>query len=95
MIGRTLVWASPPKAPTIILISLTETISSDLDPTEIKRIKIGASFCHVVKIRAEVQDRLPNTPGNQKWNGAIPVFTIRAEIIINWERGVISCDAGE
>lgn len=38
------------------------------------RIIKGANFCHVVKIIHENQDNDVITGGNQKWNGAIPIF---------------------
>lgn len=40
------------------------------------RIK-GASFCQVIRIAKFVQLKPSATPGNQKWNGAAPVFSKR------------------
>lgn len=36
--------------------------------------KIGASFCHVVKIKQLIQDKPAITLGSQKWNGKLPNF---------------------
>lgn len=40
---------------------------------------MGAIFCHVIKIILLIQFKPSITMGNQKWNGAIPVFIIREE----------------
>lgn len=40
---------------------------------------IGAIFCHVIKIKLFTQFNPSITLGNQKWNGAIPLFIIREE----------------
>lgn len=42
----------------------------------------GAIFCHVIKINAFSQERPSITLGNQKWNGAEPLFNRREEKII-------------
>lgn len=46
------------------------------------RIINGANFCHVVKIIHENQDNDVITGGNQKWNGAIPIFNKIADVRI-------------
>lgn len=43
---------------------------------------MGAIFCQVNKIKQFIQLRPSTTSGNQKWNGAIPIFVIKAEFII-------------
>lgn len=40
---------------------------------------MGAIFCHVIKITLLIQFKPSITMGNQKWNGAIPVFIIKEE----------------
>ena len=42
---------------------------------------MGASFCHVSKIRPEDRGIPCVTSGTQKWNGAIPSFMARAIVI--------------
>ena len=39
---------------------------------------MGASFCHVSKIRPKDRGIPCVTSGTQKWNGAIPNFMVRA-----------------
>lgn len=44
---------------------------------------IGAIFCHV-KISKQFNQSKPSiTSGNQKWNGAIPIFVSNEEFILN------------
>lgn len=43
---------------------------------------IGAIFCHVNTNKQFIQFRPSITSGNQKWNGAIPIFVSNAEFII-------------
>lgn len=44
---------------------------------------IGAIFCHV-RINKQFNQSKPSiTSGNQKWNGAIPIFVRREEFIVN------------
>lgn len=43
---------------------------------------MGASFCHVSKIRPEDRGMPCVTSGTQKWNGAIPSFIARAIVMI-------------
>lgn len=40
---------------------------------------MGAIFCHVIKIMLLIQFRPSITIGNQKWNGAIPIFIINED----------------
>lgn len=40
--------------------------------------EIGASFCHVIRIRELVQEIPSIKFGNQKWNGLAPIFNRRA-----------------
>lgn len=42
---------------------------------------MGASFCHVSRIRPENKEMPCVTSGTQKWNGAIPSFMARAIVI--------------
>ena len=42
---------------------------------------MGASFCHVSKIRPEDRGMPCVTSGTQKWNGAIPSFIARAIVM--------------
>jgi len=44
---------------------------------------IGAIFCHVKINKQFIQSRPSITSGNQKWNGAIPIFVKSLEFIIN------------
>jgi len=44
------------------------------------RIIKGANFCHDARIEHEIHDREVITEGNQKWKGAIPNFSIIADI---------------
>ena len=44
---------------------------------------IGVNFCHENKIKQLVQFIPSTTSGNQKWNGAIPIFIKRAELKLN------------
>jgi hypothetical protein len=46
---------------------------------------IGANFCQVIKINLFIQDIPSITLGNQKWNGAAPLFINREEITIHKE----------
>jgi len=41
---------------------------------------IGVIFCHVNKIKQLIQFNPSITSGNQKWNGAIPIFVSNAEL---------------
>lgn len=43
---------------------------------------MGASFCHVSRIRPEDRGMPCVTSGTQKWNGAIPSFMARAIVMI-------------
>ena len=42
---------------------------------------MGASLCHVSKIRPEDRGMPCVTSGTQKWNGAIPSFIARAIVM--------------
>ena len=42
---------------------------------------MGASFCHVSRIRPEDRGMPCVTSGTQKWNGAIPNFIARAIVM--------------
>ena len=37
----------------------------------------GATFCHVARIRQEIQGNPVITLGNQKWNGKSPILIVR------------------
>jgi hypothetical protein len=41
----------------------------------------GAIFCHVIKIKPLNQSKPSMTPGNQKWNGAAPIFNSSVELV--------------
>lgn len=43
---------------------------------------MGVIFCHVNKIKQFNQFKPSITSGNQKWNGAIPIFVSKAELNI-------------
>lgn len=43
---------------------------------------IGAIFCHVNKIKQFIHLNPSITSGNQKWNGAAPIFVSNAELRI-------------
>lgn len=43
---------------------------------------MGVIFCHVSKIKQFNQFNPSITSGNQKWNGAIPIFVSKAELKI-------------
>lgn len=42
---------------------------------------IGAIFCHVIRIIVVIQLNPSTISGNQKWNGAAPIFIMRVEFI--------------
>lgn len=42
---------------------------------------MGEIFCHVIKIKQFIQDNPSMTLGNQKWNGADPIFINKVEFI--------------
>lgn len=42
---------------------------------------IGAIFCHVIRIKLLFQFIPSIISGNQKWNGAAPIFNRRVELI--------------
>lgn len=43
---------------------------------------MGVIFCHVIKIKQFIQDNPSIIWGNQKWNGAAPIFINKEELII-------------
>lgn len=43
---------------------------------------IGAIFCHVRTIKQFSHDNPSITSGNQKWNGAVPIFVSKEEFMI-------------
>lgn len=45
--------------------------------------RIGAIFCHVIRIRFMVQFSLAATDGNHQWHGASPSFISRPERRVN------------
>lgn len=46
------------------------------------RTDIGASFCHVSRIRPDTSGMPWVTSGTQKWNGESPSFMMRADVIM-------------
>lgn len=44
---------------------------------------MGVIFCQVIKIKLFNQDNPSTILGNQKWNGAAPIFINIDELIIN------------
>ena len=46
------------------------------------RTDIGASFCHVSRIRPDISEMPWVTSGTQKWNGESPSFMARADVIM-------------
>jgi gamma-glutamyl phosphate reductase len=51
------------------------------------RMVRGPSFCHVLKIMQLIHDIDAITDGNQKWHGAIPIFSMIAAMI-RYEGGI-------
>ena len=63
---------------------------------------MGASFCHVSKIRPEDRGIPCITSGTQKWNGAIPNFIVRTIVMsieavglnnfitVNWPENIVN-----
>jgi len=51
---------------------------------------MGVIFCHVRISKQFIQLSPSITSGNQKWNGAIPIFVSRAEFIVRIVRLLIS-----
>lgn len=43
------------------------------------RIIAGAIFCQVIIIKQFIQSNPSMISGNQKWNGAVPIFVIKDE----------------
>lgn len=41
----------------------------------------GAIFCHVIKVNVLIHENPSIIAGNQKWKGAIPIFSIRVDEI--------------
>ena len=73
-----------------------EPYEDELKEEENEKLMIanGASFCHVDKIKADVQEMDVITDGYQKWHGTIPSLRTRAinsNIGINW-LGVLELD---
>lgn len=82
MIFRKLTWLTP----MIPLITIDARITIDINTTNfILYINktMGAIFCHVKINKQFIQSRPSITSGNQKWNGAIPIFVKSLEFIIN------------
>jgi hypothetical protein len=67
-------------APVKALIDGTINISTELILSMKTKMVIGANFCHVDKIRHEIQDIEVITAGNHIWHGTIPSL-ITSEII--------------
>lgn len=81
MIVRKWDWFIPSIPPRIAFIEarIIMNLGAEFDSMNDRMVK-GASFCHVVKIMQESHDNEVITGGNQKWNGAIPNFSIMADI---------------
>lgn len=77
IIFRKEVWFSPPIAPIKIDKIIVKLNKKKLKQKD-KRI-IGAIFCQVIKIKLLIQFNPSITLGNQKWNGATPLFIIKEE----------------
>lgn len=82
MIFRRLIWLIP-ISPLIIMASIMMVDINIVNFMLYINKIIGATFCHV-KINKQFGHLNPSiTSGNQKWNGAIPIFVRREEFIIN------------
>lgn len=71
------VWFRPPIDPTkmeIIIVKLNRKKFKQKD-----KIINGAIFCHVIKIKLLIHVNPSMTLGNQKWNGATPLFIIKID----------------
>lgn len=81
MIFRSLTWLIP----IIPLITIDARITVDVNIMNfilyINRT-MGAIFCHVKINKQFIQSSPSITSGNQKWNGAIPIFVKSLEFII-------------
>lgn len=80
IIFRILVWLIPIIPLIIILAAITISVNLGISGRYIK-ITIGASFCQVIRIKLVFQFNPSITSGNQKWNGAAPIFVNRTDSI--------------
>lgn len=76
------VWFNPPNLPNIK--HNNEIITKRFKLIQYEEIIIGANFCQVIKIKLFIQGIPSDTLGNQKWNGAVPIFNIIVDKIITW-----------
>lgn len=74
------VWFNPPNLPNITERKITQINKFAL--IQYERINKGANFCQVINIKATFHLNPSITLGNQKWNGAAPLF-INIELQIN------------
>lgn len=83
IIFRTCVWLSPPHPPMIVerMAIIIRRLVFNWWLVKISS-DIGASFCHVVKIRHVIRLNPCKTSGSQRWNGAIPSLIARATVKI-------------
>lgn len=90
-IARNMDWFIPRAPPTIALSDAIAIIGTVVDVFVIINMITdkGASFCHVDKINAECQEIDAMIEGYQVWQGAMPVFTIKASKIIEYAKSVI------
>lgn len=74
------VWFNPPRDPIRTDKTIIKAIKMSSFKVYDKSIK-GAIFCHVINAKPFIQFNPSITPGNQKWNGAAPIFSNKAELI--------------
>lgn len=72
-------WFIPIIPPRIALSLAIINIIGEMDWVKVKEIIInGASFCHVDRMRAAIQEIEVITEGYHMWHGAIPILRIKA-----------------
>lgn len=82
--GRIWVWFRPPRDPTktfLVAITVIRRSVWFIDEYINRRIN-GVNFCQVDRVKHKIHGREFITEGNQKWQGTIPAFIIRAIVII-------------
>lgn len=81
MIFRRLIWFTP-IIPLIIIDEMITIVVNAMNFMLYINRTIGAIFCHVKINKQFIQSRPSITSGNQKWNGAIPIFVSSLEFIM-------------
>lgn len=80
-ICRNDVWFKPPIAPIMILEMVIINIKV-LHWIQYDNTIIGAIFCHVINTKQLIHVDFLITSGNQKWNGAAPIFKNNLDLTI-------------